>query len=288
MDSDDFSYDYPWAMILEHHELAGKNFTPAFDLRVGTERLKHDTGIAPEFLRLSLVVRDPSQWHSECLESWSLTSHPATYAVDAETITRLSGARGLQFELQVTAAESVSDKHGRAVRPGQVVAEKAFDVKVPSEGVDFPVQVVPSSFFEERDLPADTVWVVDWHQKTDFDRPPEEVLQVLVNEDSGEKLLRLSTHDSVAAILWREIAVEILVEISFTIFTSEPSPPQNADGLMGKIYERLRNATGREFDDLVAVSKDDYIGMRFLRAQLQSGMEIGKKAKQINLAGRTS
>jgi hypothetical protein len=207
--------------------------------------------------------------------------------VDAETLNQLSGARGLEFELQVTPTVLVTDKQGRAVRPGQVVAEKAFAIRVPSEGVDFPVQVVPSSYFEELELPPDTVWVIDWYQKTDFDRPPEEVLRVLVNEECGEKLLRLSTHDSIAAVLWREIATEILVEISFTIFSSDPTPPQNTDGLMGKVCERLRRETGKEFDDLVGIIKNEYIGMRFLRAQLQAGMEIGKKAKQINLAGRS-
>lgn len=281
----EYSRDNPWSTIVEPHELVPPNFQPSFHLDIDIDRLARETGIDSNELSLFIVSRDPAIWRSECIAEWPVHEIPERYRLPDEQLAALSGIRGLQFDVQITPRRELTPGEGRATRPGQIVGTKTFEIKVPSEGVDFPVQVVPPSYFEDLHLPKETVWVINWYQQTDFDQPPEGVLTVLINEEEAGRLLRLSGQDNVAAVLWREVATEIFVEIAYTMFISEPAPPQNADGLLGKMYERLRQVSGREFDDIVSIVKD-HVGLRFLRAHLQVGMELGRKINQINLAGR--
>lgn len=281
----EYSRDNPWSTIVEPHELVPPNFYPSFNLDIDLDRLASDTGINPGELTLFIVARDPAIWRSECIADWPVRELPERYSLSDQQLAMLSGARGLQFDVQITPRDELSPGEGRATQPGQIVGTKTFAIKVPSEGVDFPVQVVPPSHFEDINLPKETVWVIDWHETTDFDQPPENILNVLINEDQGGKLLRLSGQDSLAAVLWREVATEIFVEIAYTMFISDPAPPENADSLLEKMYERIRQTSGKEFQEIVRIAKDP-AGLRFLRAHIQVGMELGHKINQINLAGR--
>jgi hypothetical protein len=191
----------------------------------------------------------------------------------------------LQFAIHVSPMKPLTPDFRSASLPGHIVASRNFEVAIPSEGSEFPIDLVDPSTFEERGLPKETVWAIDWRSE-DFDQPAEDVLMVLINKEQGEKLLRLSGGDSVGAVVWREIAVEIFVEVSMVVFRSDPPVPQNNDGLLAKIYARLQKDTGENLDQLVLRAKGPTAGMSYFRAHLQKGMEVAERIRQINLAGR--
>jgi hypothetical protein len=281
-----FSSEEPWTVTIEPEEIASESFEPKLKLTIDEERLCKDTGLAAADLQLSLIARDPALWRAEKIAGWSLGDYPEEYAIPKDMLESFSGARGLQFALQVSPAKSLKPEFRTASSPGHIVARRDFDIAIPGDGSDFPIDLVDPSVFVDRKLPAETVWIVHWMAESDFDLPAEDVLVVLINKDQGDKLLRLSATDTVAAVLWTEIATEIFVEIALVVLRSEPSVPQNKDSLLSKIMARLQRDTGLTHDELIVKSKDTLRATTFLRAHLQKGLELGSRIGRMNLAGR--
>jgi hypothetical protein len=279
-----FSSDDPWHITVEPEEIPAATFKPQFKLSVDLKRIEDDTGIPVADLSLTIVARDPALWRATRLVAWNLTDAPDKYLVPDQILQHFSGARGLQFEAQISPARHLDPSFRKASFPGQILARRTFDIALPSDGSDFPVDLVDPSVFEERGLPKETVWALDWRLE-DFDQPAEEVLVVLINKEQGQKLLRLSSSDSVGALVWRQIAVDVFVEVCVTILRSAPAAPQNPESLLSKVFLRLNRDTGLDLDALIQRSKM-LMGISYLRAHLQKGLEVGARIEHINLAGR--
>jgi hypothetical protein len=282
----DFVSEDPCTLLVESGEIRGPGFRPELKLAPDPEALASETGIEPDRLCLSVVLRDPALWRSERLAHWAVGEAPARYSIPETVRTRMSGLRGLEVSVQVTPSEPLEARFRTASKPGQIVADRTFRVSVPGEGAEFPVETVGPEYFEMLGLPRNTVWVVRWQTTVEFDRPPEEVLQVLLNREVAEKLLRLASADSVGKVLWTEIGTEILVELCLTVFGSDPEIPENDDGLLGKLYKRIQRVSGEDLDQLVSRAKSFPEGSRFFRAHLQDALELGRHISRINLAGR--
>lgn len=281
-----FLMDDPWHLTMEPEEITSETFRPKLKIAIDQAKLCTDTGLAVDELQVTLVARDPGVWSSEKIAGWNLVDVPSEFELPESVKKTLSGARGLEFSLQVSPRTKLVKKFRTASSPSHIVASRHFVIAIPSDGSDFPIDLVDPAVFEEHGLPRETVWVVHWHTEADFDQPAEDVLVVLLNKDRAEKLLRLSATDSVASVLWAEIAVEVFVEVAAVVFRSDPSPPQNKDGLLSKIFKRLQSDTHLSFDEVVTKSKDPVRGTAFLRAHLQMGLELGDKISRMNLSGR--
>lgn len=282
----EFTKDDPWTEVAEPEEIRQATFRPEFQLMIDAETLERDTTLPVTDLRLSVIVRDPAAWRSERVADWPLEASPPTFAIPAAALLELSGARGLELALQVTPLMPLEPKFRTASRPGQLVANRQFRIKTSEEGGGFPIKLVESAYMEELGLPKNTVWFVQWKTTVDFDQPVEDVLCVLINKESGEKLLRISAQDSLGNVLWREIASEVFLEICLTIFSKDPEQSEDKDSLLGKMVTKLTKESGVEFDQLVAFSKDITQGARFFRSHLQTGLDLSDRINQISLAGR--
>ncbi|HVG02138.1 MAG TPA: hypothetical protein VM842_04565, partial [Nitrospira sp.] len=261
-----FTADHPWHVIVEPEDISAPTFRPQFKLGINTSRLTEDTLIAADDLSVTVIGRDPALWRATRLVAWNLTEVPETYLVSDQILQHFSGARGLQFEVQISPARQLTPSFRKASYPGQILSRRAFDITLPGDGSDFPVDLVEPSIFEERGLPRETVWAIDWRLE-DFDQPAEDVLVVLINKEQGQKLLRLSSSDSVGAVVWRQMGVEIFVEICVTILGSAPAAPQNPESLLSKIYLRLHRDTGLDLDSLTQRART-LTGMSYLRSYL--------------------
>lgn len=275
----------PWKIVCEPEEIVGDRFHPHFTFVVDKDRVNSETGIDPADLAMSLVIRDPALLRSERIAAWPLEEAPATYKVPSEDLQSIGGWRGLQFVLQLSPLRPLNRMSGRAYLPAHVVASHSFEVGVPTDGSDFPVELVDPSAFESRGLPGETVWAIDWRSE-DFDQPAEEVLVVLINKERAEKLLRLSASDSVGAVLWQQIAIDVFLEICTVVLRSGPSLPQGDESLLGRISTRLQGETGLDLDRLIAKAREPLESTSYFRAHIQKAFGLEDKISQMNLAGR--
>ena len=283
---DDFSAEIPWSVVTEPEHISQPTFQPEFCINVDKGQLVTDTGVAEGDLSLAIVVRDSALWRSERIMQWPLREIPQRVIIPEQNLRSLSGLRGLEFLLQISPSHPLDVHFRTASKPGHLVCSRKFDVRVPEEGAGFPIQLVDQRHFEELGLPKETVWIIHWKDTAEFDRPVDEILCILINEDKGKKLLRVSSLDSVGSVLWREIAVEIFVEVCLTIFTEYQERPDNNDSLLGKMYQKLNRESGFDFDELVKIAKNTPESMKFFRAYLQKGLELGDRIQGISLAGR--
>lgn len=281
----EFLTDDPWYAIVEPEEIKHEGFSPCVELSVDIDMLTSDSGIDAEDLRLGVTLRDSALLKSILLESWNVEDFPERYSVPPAVLENVSGKRGIEIALHISPAKSLAPKFRTASKPGQVVSSRVFKIDTPFNGAGFPVQPVDAEYFKDLGLPKETVWIIKWMTTADFDRPVDELLCVLINKEEAEKILRLSSGDSIGRVLWSEIAIEIFLEICLAIFASEPQPPELKDSLLSKITARLKKETGLSFDQLVATARSDD-KFRFYRAHLQKNTELGKRIRHVSLAGR--
>lgn len=283
----EFESTDPWQIVLEPEEIKHEKFRPELKLHLDSELLSTDTGIDPQELNLSIVVRDPALLRSTLVASWKVGDVPDSFELSTQALEKLSGQRGLVFVVQISPARELPKQFRIASQPGQVVCAREFAIAVPQDGAGFPVQTVEPDYFQQIGLPKETVWIIHWKTTDDFDRPIDDVLTVLINREECEKLLRLSSTDSVGRVVWSEIAVEILLEICLVVFAADPDKPRTKDSLLARLTAKLTRETGYTFDQLVSMGVDGREDrFQFFRAHLQKDAELGSRIKHVSLAGR--
>lgn len=283
--TEEFSSIDPWTAIVEPEQLQSDEFEPEFHLEVDREALSREADVDPTKFQLSIVLRDPAIWSSKTIASWAITDAPRSYLLPRAEVENLAGQRGLQLAALVTPNEDLQERFRRAWRKGQIVARRDFILAPPIDGVGFPIQVVPSEVFISKGLPAEAVWYIDWRDWLDFDRAPEDVLSIHINEDIANKLLQLAGNDALGNLLWTNIAADALLEICLKIFGSDPKPPEDPYSLLARVIGTLQNASGEDLDTLVARARSPE-GWRFFRTYVQMVFDLGKTSKALSVGGR--
>lgn len=285
-EDDDYSSDDPFQVTLELRDLHAEAFKPSFVLRVNTDALQAETGISPAKLVFAIVAKDPALLTTHTVARWPASGLPQHFDIPEALLQRTAGNRGYEFGVLVSPSARLPAAFRLASAPGHIVASRRFYVDVPDDGVGFPITTVTSQVFKDLKLPMETVWIVDWHSTTDFDKPAEEVLRVLLNEDHAKKLLRLPASEPLPAIIWTCLAVDVYLEIATVVLNSEPAEPVNKNGLLAKLVKRLRTETGLSQDALIAKAKAGDEGTRFFRAHLQKSFALNERLLAISLQGR--
>lgn len=283
----EFDKSDPWVATTETESFGSPDFAPEFDLDIDPDALREEADVDPSAFRVSVLMRDPSVWSSRVLAEWPLAETPRAFEVPREVQQRIAGQRGLTFSVVVSPKEDLERRFRRASRRGQIVAQRNFVLSPPVDGVGFPIQVVPAETFTARGLPGDAVWYIEWMDWLDFDRAPEDVLCIFMNEDVSTKLLQLAGNDALGNVLWRSIASEAVFEMCLRVFGSDPKPPEDPNSLLARLIGTMRNSVDASLDDLVLRAKS-VEGSRYFRTVIQSSMELGKKSKALNMGGRRS
>lgn len=286
-DSEDFRADQPWSVVIDPEEIGAPQFNPELRIEVDADSLSRECGLHVADLALSVVVRDQALWKSSQVAQWPVLETPHSFRLGDFVRSEMSGVMGLEVVLQVTPGREVDEGFRTASRPGQMVARRVFRISIPFDGAEFPVEAVDASYFVTRGFPEGAVWLIDWKTSVDFDRPAEDVLQVMINRDAADKILRLSSSDGVGRVLWAEIATEIFVEICMVVFGSDPEPPEAPGGLLAKLNARLRASADLELETMVAKARNVFEGYSFFRAHLQSALQLRSHVGKISLAGRS-
>ncbi|MDE0307407.1 MAG: hypothetical protein OXI87_21380 [Albidovulum sp.] len=281
----EFLANDPWNAIVEPELIHSEEFRPELLLDVDLDALGKEADVDPAEFRLSIVLRDSAIWSSRAVSSWRLKDLPLSHCFLPDQLSGLAGQRGLQFSVLVTPDKNLEERFRRAWRKGQIVARRDFILSPPIDGVGFPIQVVPAETFVTRGLPADSVWYIDWIDWFDFDKPPEDVLCIYLNEEVAKKLLLLAGNDAVGNVLWTSIATDALLEITLRIFLSDPMPPEDPKSLLARVIGTMQSVSGQDLNTLVAQAKSAD-GWSFFRTHVQCAFEFGKKSKALNVGGR--
>lgn len=284
-EDDPFLSSVPWRNVVDA-EIGVSSLKPSFEFRLDLERLRADSGIEVGELEFGVIVRDPAILTSRCIERWAVTDIPQHFAIPKDELERLSGYRGLDFVLVITPVRNLEPSFRIANKPGQIVASRTYEFRRHDEGTDFPIEFVDPQDFE-RMQPSrnrNTFWTIEWRDESaDYDRPVSEVLRILLNSDVRNKLLRISDTDPVGRLLWLELATEACLEICLKVFDSDPLPPENQDGLLWKLTERLRQNSELEFEDFVLMSRRRHDAHAFFRSHVQSAFAISATIQRTSL-----
>ena len=283
----DFERNNPWASTIDREQLKSADFAPEFELSLDLPALEVEADVDPSDFQLSVVVRDPALWSSRALISFPLDEVPLTFRVPRGELELVAGNGGLKFEIVVTPRRNLEERFRRAWRKGQIVARREFVMSPPIDGLGFPIQIVPSDTFVARGLPKNAVWYIEWMDWLDFDRAPEDILCIFMNEETAEKLLQLAGNDALGNVLWRSVAADAVLEMCMKVFGRDPKPPEDPSGLLYRLIGTMQNAAATDLDGLVAQARSPE-GWRYFRTHIQSAFEFGEKAKGLNVGGRRS
>jgi hypothetical protein len=263
---------------------------PEFNFDLNIDELAEDVAIGSSDLDLAVIVRDPGGHNYLCVDRWLMTDVPKHYSVTADILSELSGAKGIDFAIVVSPNKSLKRKFRVAHKPGQVVADRIYEVRWPiMPGSTFPIDFVdPDQFPNMRPSRSrNTTWTIDWRDESEgYDRPLDEILRILINSDVRDKFLRMSDSDPIGRIIWAEIAVEAYVEICLKVYSGSPAEPTNQDGLLWKLTRRLQETSKQGFHDLVRTARNESERHSFFRSQVQEAMELNQIIMNTNLIRR--
>ncbi|MGE0294818.1 MAG: hypothetical protein AB7P97_20905 [Hyphomonadaceae bacterium] len=259
-------------------------FVPKFKLAVNADSLKSESGLAASELLLSIVLQDDAAWESTQLAQWPLTKYPDEYAVDPNVLKQVCGQRGITFSVIVSPV--AAQKSGAA--RGDVIARADFDIPTPSDGNDFPVQVLKSDDFEKKELSRDTAWVVEWLNEDGFDELSlADCLNVLIHEDVDARLAS-ATNFHAGKLIWQSIACEILTEVAIKYFSTSPSETPGPKTLGGMIMNVMKKGSGgKEASQLIAEAAKPGMAAR-MRSYSQAALGIKADIAGLKLKGMLS
>lgn len=262
---------------------AGK-LQPEWSLLINPEKIAEDVGIPSSELCLIVSMADPAMHREHLVQAWPLNEMPETYLLPLDWLDTVSGRRGLTFRFSVCPSVEVERPYGIAHRPEHEVAAREFAFVVPDDGTDFPIEFRDPSTFPSE-IPADTLYFIEWRVTDNFDQSAEVILTVFVNNRAKDRLLRLQG-DPVGDFVWLQLSADIIGSIAVAILSQGPEIPKDPDSLLSNLLRRLTDDPAREFERLVTDAQDSYRGCERIRSAIQASLGLTGSIESLSLAGR--
>ena len=246
--------------------------TPKLKIELDTEQLLADTDCREQDLRLSLVVRDLKMKNYVRLDSWVVDEYPSEYAVGMDKLIRLSPTTGLDFLLVVTLANPMERTFGQPHYKGSILATRQFAVRPEADEPQFPVKFVAPEDFSKRHLPQETLWHVEFLQEDDFDQEVDAVLEVWVNENAKANMVKMGDRNTAGNLFMASLSTEIYLTICQKVFSSDFGDPQNSDGLLYQLLQKMENDGGMSKREMKSAAKERELTR--LRAHIQKAFSL--------------
>ena len=287
---EDLSKEDPWVTDFEYGDLPQENLKPEFHFDVDLAVVEEETGLGRQDILMSVLVRDPSLQAVWVAQSWTLEEIPATWNLPNEILDRLGWQRNITLEVILSPRQHLDAESQIAHSPGDVVARRAFVIRINDSGEDFPIQEVSPEYFLERGFPKRTVWIIDWSgvDQDVLDGPVSEALTVILNRDECERLLRLSSGNTLGNALWASWSSEILTEICVVALENADEAPKNKNSLLASVCDTLQYGQKLSFEEIKAKATNQFTGFPFVRSRVQNSISLGDELLRIDLAKESS
>jgi hypothetical protein len=269
------------------YDVDGRNYTldavtdttqiaPSFRL-AANEMVLRRVQLEVSDLRLSIVVKDHLNKSYIFDRQFLLSDCPTEINVTAHTLAQVAIYGNIEFCLVLSLNRPLDRLHGRPWLVGHILAEKTFSVRRPPPAPSFPIRFVPAAEFLERGLPESTVWFTHYLDDLDFDKPPEEVFQVWINDKFEDDLRRLDQVPN-GNLLWGAIEADVLSDLVLHFINSDDpeTPPTDNRGLKGALSNLIVRRLGIAVPEVKALVEND---PNRLRAQIYALMDFGQRIR---------
>lgn len=269
-------------MFILSEDQIRSELAPKFQLTFNTQVLEKEVDCGSADLQANLVIRDQSFKRYSLLGSWNLQECPSEYTVSPEELKGHSTVRGLDFSISLTLRRGLKREFGRPYHLGSEIATRTFSVRREFDEPQFPIVFRDAEYFKGIGLPETTLWHVQFFTE-EYDRKVEEVLEVCLNK-SAELNLRKMTERNVAGNLFiTSLSTEIFFTICHKVFSSDLPAPQEQDGLLHQLIEKMQQRGGMDAKSLVAAARKD---PSKLRAHVQMAFRLTEAIGSADLRRR--
>jgi len=233
-------------------------------------------GIPPAALLLIVSLED--RLYKDSVVATKLPLHDIrtvrVIETDSEMTRALSWAGDIRVNVAVVLAEPRKGGVGTAQRVGSWVARKSFSVGKPRETTSFTVNVVDPDYFEQRNLPRTTAYLVEV-QDPDLNQPCEylpDLVKVSLTKDVHSALARDESSPVSKAII-KAIYVDVVTTVLVAGYSGLTGQLQD-DTILHVVTKRLEKETGVTPDRLWKLAKEP--GAANLRAVVQGAADFSR------------
>lgn len=248
-----------------------EDFQPALRIEANLDELVRSTGLGPDEIMLSVVIRDRE------LNKFAKAYQCEARALPTKPI-KLSSAwsgfsRSGRVDVSVVATplETTEREPGIAFHKGDVVARRTFKIRTMTQSSKIPTRWVSPEEFEKQGTSRDTVWLIRWLGE-DLERPPAEIVEILFNDNLREAFQVLENDEGMSNLFCYEMAAAIFTEIAIRAVGGGEKPIEET-GLRKIMFEQLSRASDLTEDEIITRRElPNFSGMVHAWAQYHVGL----------------
>lgn len=266
MDKDSLTTNTSFLVDSEHR------VTPLLKLDIGPgdaglEVLSHPS------IRLVLLVRFTSVRNTIKVEDWQISEAPEQYEFDPGLFDSQPSA--FEVSLVIMSVDNI-DVDGVKLPAYARLGSKTFIVRTDTTDNDFEVKFVSPEDLEQLGFSKNSLWVLNTLSE-DFNSPPAECFEVLINKNVDGKLQGVAA-SNVAGRLYMEA---MSAEIEFAIAQQVLAKSEEIEaefGTLALLVDKISNETGLDHHRMREMAKNE---PDKLRSYLQG---TAKLARNIEFA----
>jgi hypothetical protein len=217
---------------------------PKFRFRIDGELLANSMLLQADEIEVVISARDLEHKRYAILNRWPLDQLPAEWGVDDDSASPLKSHGGFDFAIIASLVRARERTSNMPYRPASVLAKKIFSVRAEADALTFPIKFMD---FAGADWPRDALWVINYFSEDpDYTRPVAEILELWVNKDAEQKLLRFSSAP-IGQPFMQLMAADVFHEVAMRML-QEPEPESNDDdsSTWNQVIQSLKGITSLE------------------------------------------
>ena len=235
------------------------------------DELVDATGLDPEEVMLSVVIRDRNLNRFARVYQWEVLSLPARPVELITAWSKFSRSGRVDVSVVATPLETKDRGPGIALHKGDIVARRTFKIRTMTQSVKTPTRWVSPEVFEQLGVSRDTVWFVNWLGE-DLERSPVETVEILLNENLREAFQVLENEGEMSNLIRHEMVAAIFSELAIKAVGKGDSPEEET-GFRQIMLNELSIAWGLSVEEILAQrERPDFLGMVHAWAQHHVGL----------------
>lgn len=246
----------------------GVSIQPELRILINESKLTEDSGIAKEDMQVSLLARDRELNRFTRLDSWSLGEVPEHPYPLREFFKSEIGAYRTDLVVCVTPKNTKDRGEDVAASSYNIVAEKTFKLRLLNKRSKFPKRWASANEFEQRGLPGDTIFWIEWLAE-DLDRHPSSAFLVWLNEGYKEQIKSFQIGGAAGDLLGADMTTMILTEIASAVLKTDQDGADPV-GTIKIVAELLHSVNGLKLEEMRARFErhDGYSALRIWAQQV--------------------
>ena len=241
------------------------DFDPEIRLDLNRAEFESETGLNVDDLLVSLILRDRVLNRFTNVMDWPLATLPDDPVSISSSWASFSHSDRIDVCVVATPIETMDRGPGIARNRADVVCRRIFKIRGTAQATKIPYRWAKPEEFEARNVPSDTIWMINWLGE-DLERPISDNVEIWLNERHKDKFLMFEG-EQFGNLFRREMAAGIFLELAMRVL-ADLQPPREEGGMRWMIYDLISRVSELETEDLIT-RMDHPDGLGFVHAWTQ-------------------